>query len=140
MPRRSYTRAQKAALVGEAEVKGVRRTAREHHIPVSTLQAFRTHPDYAQMRTEKREDVAADVWTAFQMGVQRVMQLIPDSDDLQKVATATGIIYDKYALIAGQATSRSEHRDIVSDLDDHERDTLARILREAVEEEADAGD
>lgn len=87
----------------------------------------------AQLRTEKREDVAQDVWTAFQVGVRRVLELIPQTDDLQKVATATGIIYDKYALIAGQATSRSEHRELVEGMDDHERELLGGILREAAE-------
>ena len=128
--RRSYSRRQKLTVVGEAEVIGVRPAARKHHVPPSTLEHWRNTPDMARLRTEKREEVAADVWTAFQVGVRRVLELIPQTDDLQKFATATGIIYDKFALLSGEATERTEHRELLADFDDHERGVVADWLRE----------
>jgi hypothetical protein len=79
-------------------------------------------------------EVAADVWAAFQVGVKRIVELIPKTDDLSKVAIATGIIYDKAALITGQATTRTESRSLVDGMDDHERQALKRMLTEALEE------
>ena len=127
MPR-TVASPRKAAIVGEALVNGVRPTARRHHIAPSTLQRWRDDPTMAQLRAEKREDVAADVWAAFQAGVRRVLELIPQTDDLQKVATATGIIYDKYALISGQATSRSETTSITEGLSENRKRELRDYL------------
>jgi hypothetical protein len=132
--RRTLTLVQKAALVGESEVKGVRPTAREHNVPESSIRVWRADPEFARLRAETREEVAQDVWAAFQVGVKRIVELIPKTDDLSKVAVATGIIYDKAALIAGQATARTESRSLTDGMDDHERAALKRMLTEALEE------
>jgi hypothetical protein len=138
--RRQYTKRQRAEVVGNAEAIGIRPAARKAHVPESTVRRWRESPELAQMRAEKREVVAADVWAAFQMGVRRVMELLPITDDLQKVATAAGIIYDKYALISGGATSRSESRDLPMDFDDHEAKLMRDVLDMAkAEETANAG-
>ena len=138
--RRSYTRSQRAEIVGNAEVIGIRPAARKARVPESTIRHWRVTPEMAQLRAEKREDVAADVWAAFQMGVRRVMELLPLTDDLQKVATAAGIIYDKYALLSGGATSRSESRELPVEFDDHEAKLMRDVLDMAkAEETADAG-
>lgn len=133
-PRRSYTRREKAALVGESEVNGVRRTARNAGVPVSTLESWRTG-QFAQLRTEKREEVAADVWAVFQAGVRRIEELLPVTEDMGKVAVAAGILYDKYALMSGQATTRSETKALTDGLQDHEKEALRRILDEITAEE-----
>ncbi len=126
--RRTYTRRTKLTVVGEAEVIGVRPAARKHRVPESTIRHWRETPDMARLRAEKREDVAADVWTAFQVGVRRVLELIPQTDDLQKVATATGIIYDKFALLSGEATERLEHRELLETFNDGEVEAVEEWL------------
>jgi len=126
-PRRSYTRRQKAALVGQSEVNGVRRTARAAGVPVSTLESWRTGP-FAQLRTQKREEVAADVWAVFQAGVRRIEALLPNTEDMGKVAIATGILYDKFALMSGEPTSRSETKALTDGLNDHEKEALRAVL------------
>lgn len=82
----------------------------------------------AQLRAEKKEEVVGDVWAAFQMGVQRIAELLPVTTDLAKVAVATGVVYDKLALMTGEATARSESRALTEGLSDHERQQLADAL------------
>lgn len=127
------TRTQKAEVVGRAEVIGLRPAAREAGIAPSTLESWRKHPDFARLRTEKKAEVAADVWGAFQTGVRRVAELIGTTEDLSKVAIATGILYDKFALMSGEATSRSESRAVTEGMDDHERAALRALIDGALE-------
>jgi hypothetical protein len=136
MPRRRLTIVQKAALVGEAEVNGVRPTARKHDIPESSIRVWREDPEFARLRAETKDQVAQDVWGAFQLGLKRIVELIPVTTDLQKVSVATAIIYDKFALISGQATSRAESRSLIDDMDDHEKEALNKILADALVDRA----
>jgi len=78
----------------------------------------------ALLRAEKRDQVAADVWASFQIGVRRAADLMAVTTDLAKVAIATGILYDKYALMTGAATTRTESRILGDDLDDDEKQRL----------------
>lgn len=133
---RTYTRRQKATIVGEAEVIGVRPAARKHHVPVSTLEHWRNHGEMAQLRAEKKDEVAADVWAGFQTGVRRIIELMPTTEDIAKVAVATGVLFDKFALMSGEATSRAEHRELTEGMNDHERETLRQILDSVAEVEA----
>ena len=134
--RRSYSRGTKSGAVGLSVVEGTSAAARKTGIPRKTIAYWRDQPEFAELRQQKMEDVAADVWATFQEGVRRVKELIPESDDLAKVATATAIIYDKFALMAGHATTRQESRDIGAELKDHEAALLEDILDAALAESA----
>jgi hypothetical protein len=138
MARRRLTIVQKAALVGEAEVNGVLPTARKHNVPESSIRYWREDPTFAKLREETKEAVAQDVWGAFQLGLKRIVELIPVTTDLQKVSVATAIIYDKFALISGAATSRAESRSLVDGMDDHEREQLKSVLEEALRPKVEA--
>ena len=129
-PRRRYTKRQKAELVGRAEVEGVRPTARAARVPVSTLESWRTRSEFAQMRTEKREEVIADLYAVFQQGVRRIADLLPVTDDMSKVAIATGIIYDKFALMSGQVTARTELLNPTEGMNDGEKQALSDAIDE----------
>lgn len=129
--RRRYTKLQKAAIVGRAEVVGTLPAAEEAGVPESTVRYWREQPAFAELRAQKREDVAADVWAAFQKGVRRVAQLFDTTEDLAKAATAAGILYDKFALMSGQATTRQETKALTEGMDDHERAIIRRLLDEA---------
>jgi transposase-like protein len=135
-PRRTYTKRQKAEIVGQAEVAGVRPASRKAHVPESTIRYWRESEQFAQLRAEKREDVAQDVWAGFQMGVRRIAELMGQTEDMAKVAIATGVLFDKFALMSGEATSRSETRTLIDGMDDHERELLSEVLRRATEVEA----
>jgi len=118
------TQAQKADAVGLSEVIGIRPAARELGVPESSIRTWREQPALAQLRAEKRDEVAADVWAGFQRGVHRTVELMAKTEDLAKVAIATGILYDKYALMSGGATSRTEQRSVTDDLSDDEKQRL----------------
>lgn len=131
--RRRYARGTKAGAVGLSVVEGTSAAARKTGIPRKTIAYWRDQPEFAELRQQKMEDVAADVWATFQEGVRRVKELIPESDDLAKVATATAIIYDKFALMAGHATTRTETADVTAKLNDHETNALEDFVENLLE-------
>lgn len=114
------TKARKAEAVGLSEVIGIRPAARQLNVAESTLRRWRADPDMAQLRAETKDEVAGDMWAGFQLGIRRIVELLPNEKDLKAVAVATGVIYDKYALLTGGATARSEQRDITGTLSDAE--------------------
>ncbi len=93
-----------------------------------TIRHWRERPDMAELRAEKKDDVAQDVWAAFQKGVRRIATLMDTTEDMGKVAVATGILFDKFALMSGEATARTETRALVDGMNDHERELLRTIL------------
>jgi hypothetical protein len=120
--------ARQAEAVGLSEVIGIRPAARQMGVPESTLRHWRDKPEMAQLRAETKDAVAADMWAGFQLGVARIIELLPTEKDLKAVAIATGVIFDKHALLTGGATHRSENRDITGSLSDGE---LIAAVREA---------
>jgi len=122
------TKARKAEAVGLSEVIGIRPAARQLNVAESTLRRWRADPEMAQLRAETKDEVAGDMWAGFQLGIRRIVELLPDEKDLKAVAVATGVIYDKYALLTGGATARSEQRDITGTISDAE---LVAAVREA---------
>ncbi len=122
-----------AHAVGLAESVGVMAASRKTGIPESTIRRFRERPDMALLRAENAEEVALDVFAGFQVGVRRVIELLPETTDVSKVAVAAGILYDKYALMSGMATGRTEHRELLDGMDDHEREALSALLRDVAE-------
>lgn len=115
--RRRYTKREKAEAIGIAIVEGQTAAAEKTGTPLTTLNAWWHSAEFVELRTKSNEDVAHDMWAVVQRGIQRIAELIPQTDDIAKVAIATGTVYDKRALLTGDATSRSEHRDIADDPD-----------------------
>lgn len=126
--RRRYTKQEKAEAVAKAAVTSTEAAAEELGIPRRTLGYWTTLPEFAELRQKTREGVADMFWAAIQIGVDQVAQgLLNPEAPLRDKATALGILYDKHALMTGEATSRSEHRDI-ADVDADAARALARRL------------
>lgn len=134
--RRRYSRKQRAEAVGLSVVAGRAEAVRRTGIPESTLRYWEEDPEFAELRARKKDDVALEVWAAFQTGVRRIVELVPLTDDMTKVATATGILFDKYALMTGHATERTESRDLTATFDDGEREAMERFLHDLAQEHA----
>ena len=117
-----------AEAVGLSEVIGIRPAARQMGVPESTLRRWRDKPEMARLRAETKDAVAEDIWAGFQVGLARIVDLIPQEKDLKAVAIATGVLFDKHALLTGGATTRSENRDITGSLPDED---IIAALREA---------
>lgn len=63
--------------------------------------------------------------------IREVRYPIAPAGAVQNYATSVGILIDKYRLEVGEATTRSESRDITSDLTDDELDAAIREAEEA---------
>jgi hypothetical protein len=116
MARRRYTKADQARVVALAEMKGQTVAAEETGIPLTTINQWYHRPEYVDMRTKTREDVAEQFWQAIQIGLKAVVEGISDGK-LSEKAIALGVLYDKYALMTGGATGRTESREL-NDLPD----------------------
>lgn len=116
--RRRYTAKQKAAAVATATLSSVEAASESTGIPRRTIGYWMDKPEFAALRHKTRDAVADEFWTTIQVGLHRIADLIPQTDDLQKVSVATGILYDKHALLTGSATSRTESRDLTGSLSD----------------------
>lgn len=125
--RRRYTKRQKAEVVGRAIATSNLATSEATGVPESTIRYWRQLPDFAILRDKTRDDVAAEMWSAIQIGLEEVAKGLRGDAPLRDKATALGILYDKHALLTGEATTRSEHRDI-TDADDAGLDTLEQVL------------
>lgn len=118
--RRRYTAKQRAVAVGIAALSNVEAAAAETGIPRTTIDYWMDKPEFVGLRNKTRDQVADEFWSTIQLGVKRIAALIPETDDLQKVSVATGILYDKHALLTGGATGRTESRDLTGTLSDRE--------------------
>jgi hypothetical protein len=116
---------------------GVPATAEAMGIPETTIRYWLDDPAFVALREKTREEVADRMWAAIQVGVDEIAKGLRDPDaPLRDKATATGILYDKHALLTGGATTRSESRDITGSLTDGE---LIAAVREAQRITGDGG-
>lgn len=129
--RRRYSTRTKARAVGIALVEGVTEAERQTDIPKQTIDYWlRQDERFGHLRTRAREEVAEDFWTGIQIGLEEVSKGLRSDAPLKDKAAALGVLYDRFALLSGQATQRTENRDLASEFDDHER----KALRDAIDE------
>lgn len=125
MPRKYRSATEKAKAVGIAVVTGVTEAERQTGIPKESIQRWLAHPATAQLRTRAREDVAAGMWAGVQVGLQAVVEGLRSPEaPLRDKATALGILYDRFALMSGEATSRTESKALTDDISPDERQRL----------------
>lgn len=119
--RRSYTKTEKARVVADALNSSTKAAADRAGINESTVRYWLDDPEFATLRDKSRDAVAAEFWTAIQVGIREVTKGLKDPDaGLRDKAVALGVIYDKHALLTGGATNRSESRDITGTISDAE--------------------
>jgi hypothetical protein len=124
-----YTRQEKTEAVAEASVTSIEAAAKKRGIPQTTLGYWMRHPQFAELRDKTRDQVAEQFWATIQLGLEAVATDLADGRaPLRDKATALGILYDKYALLTGAATARTESRDLTGTLPDAD---LIAALREA---------
>jgi hypothetical protein len=126
--RRRYTPKQKAEAVGLAVVHGATETERRTGIRESTIRYWVNRPEFASLRDKSRDQVAAEMWSVIQVGVSEIAKGIQGDAPLRDKVVAVGVLYDKFALLTGSATARTESRDITGTLSDAD---LIAIVREA---------
>lgn len=124
--RRKYTARTRARAVGIAVVDGVTAAGRATGIPKTTIQQWIDLPEYVHLRTTTREKVLEQMWIGIQVGIRELTAGLSGDAMLHHKADALRTLTDRYALLAGEATSRTENREL-HDSPDHE-------LREGVRE------
>ena len=112
MPRRRYTAKERANAAGIAIVEGVTQAERDTGIPKETIHYWLDKPEFAHLRTKTRDEVAAQLWAAIQIGIKEVAKGIVGDAPLRDKSVALGILYDKHALMTGGATGRTENREL----------------------------
>lgn len=109
--RRRYTRAQKAEAVGLATMVGVSEAERVSGIPKTTIQYWTESPDFVQLRTRAQDEFILDMWVGLQVGATEIVKGFLSDAPLRDKAVAWKELGDRYALLTGQATARTEHVD-----------------------------
>jgi tetrahydromethanopterin S-methyltransferase subunit G len=130
--RRRYTKRQKAGVVTAALASSVTAAADQTGVPRTTIQYWMDAPEFVQLRQKTREDLAEESRVLAHKALGEITRRIGEFEP-RDLAILYGVLTDKAQLLAGQATARTEHRELSDELDDHEREALTRILREAVE-------
>lgn len=133
--RRRYSRKTKLSAVMAADMVGVVAASEQAGVPESTIRYWAHKPEFAEYRAKAREDMAEEVGIVAHLAWQRVAEALragtlEPRDALFAADKATTL----YQLVTGEATARSETRDVTDTLDDHERDALRKVLDEVMAE------
>lgn len=130
--RRRYTARERAKAVGIATVDGVTAAERVTGIPKTTIDYWLDKPEFVHLRTTARETVVQQLWVGVQVGVEELTKGLRSEAPVHQKAAAFEALAERYALLNGEPTSRTESRALTAGLDDHEREQLRAVLREAV--------
>jgi len=118
MARRRYTAKERATAAGIAVVEGLTIAHEKTGIPLTTIDYWMDRPEFVELRTKTRDQVADQMWAGIQVGLREVVAGLSGDAPLRDKSVALGILYDKHALLTGGATARSESRDISGTLSD----------------------
>ena len=127
--RRRYTAKQRALAVGIATVDGVTAAERETGIPKETIQYWTHKPEFAQLRTTARETVIEQLWIGIQVGIEVLTAGLKSDAPLNHKADALRTLAERYALLNGEATTRTENRELHDKSDDELRDGVREAER-----------
>lgn len=119
-----YPTKDRARAVGIALVDGVPAASQATGIPVRTIYDWKESPEFAELRTRNKDAVTGEWWAGVQLAFRRTIELLGQTEDPVKAATAGAIMFDKTALARGEATMRSETRTWTDNLSDDEKGRL----------------
>lgn len=136
-PRRRYTKRQKATAIMAAEMTTVAAAAKQTKVPDSTLRQWVNDPRYAKLRAKTREELAEEMRVLAGLAVKALVEKVSRGEvEPRDLVIMLGVAIDKGQLLSGQATSRTEHRDLLSGLPDDESERLASAIDEWLKETA----
>lgn len=136
---RKYDRKTKLAVVMAADMVGVVQAEKQSGIPESTIRYWMEKPEFAEFRAKTREDLEAEVSLVAHLALRRVAQTIDTMeprDALFAMEKATTLML----LTRGEATTRTETKDITHDLDNETRQKLTAWIDRRVDTDAGATD
>lgn len=110
--------AEKGKAVGIALMTSAEEASRQTGIPGRTIREWVESPEFAELRQTPREEVGEAMWVAIQEAVHELRKgLVNPKAYLRDKVAAFDSLVDKRALIIGEATSRTESKDISGDID-----------------------
>ena len=128
-PRRRYTHAEKATAILAAAASSKVAASEATGIPRKTIAYWLDKPEYARLRQNAREEMAAEARVVARQAWRALSEAIERGDmEPRDLVFAVGVAVDKAQLLAGQATSRTETKDLTGGLTDHEREQLRDVL------------
>lgn len=134
---RKYTKKQKLSVVLAAEMVGVTEAARQAGVPQQTVSYWLDDPKLGEFRSKAREDMAEEAKMVAHLAWRRVAELIPEMDP-RDATFAAEKASEYYQLLTGEATSRTESRELLSGFDDGEKEAAAGWLLKVARERLDA--
>lgn len=125
---RRYTKKVKLAAVVAAEMGSLTQASEQTGIPLSTIAYWTHRPEFAEIRSKTREDLSDEIKLVAHLAWKRIAESLREGtmeprDAIFAAEKATSL----QLLMSGDATSRTESRDISGTLTDSE-------VREAIRE------
>jgi hypothetical protein len=108
--------ADRTRALGIAVVDGAAAASQQTGIPENTIRTWMETPEFVVLRERTKEAVTGEWWGFVQEAFRRSVRLLDETEDPVKAATTGAIIFDKMALASGDATSRTESRNISDDI------------------------
>jgi len=118
----------KAEVAALASVVGVTEAERQTGIAKETIHYWLKDPEFARLRTTAREQVVEQFWAGIQIGTRAVLEGLESNAPLRDKALALATLVDRYALLNGEATARTETKALTDDLSDDEKQRLRQWI------------
>ncbi len=135
--RRRYAKREKLAAVMAAEMGSLTQASEQTGIPLSTIAYWTHRPEFAEVRSKTREDLGEEIKMVAHLAWTRIAEALRDGsmeprDAIFAAEKATSL----QLLMSGDATARTETRDISGTLSDGD---IREAIREAGRLTAPAG-
>jgi transposase-like protein len=130
---RRYDKKQKLSVVMAAEISGVTATAEATGIPHQTISYWMERPEFSEIRRKTREDLAEEIKAVSHLAWQRTAEALQAGTmEPRDVLFAAEKATTLELLMSGEATGRTETRNLAEGFDDHELATLRRYIQRDV--------
>jgi hypothetical protein len=119
----------RATAITLAQAKGTKTASAETGIPERTIGDWLSDPRYAELRAKTRDDIAEQSKVIAQLaGGEIASRIRAGGFKDTALVMAFGVAIDKLQLLSGEATARTEVRDLGRELSDEElRAELRRV-------------
>src|SRR5438094_565412 len=107
---------EKVTAVIASEITTIKAAAKKFGVPERTLRHWREDPELAELAAKTREDMAEGALALAQATMSEIRRRLPEFEP-RDLAILFGVLIDKGQLLNGEATSRSEHRELLNGFD-----------------------
>lgn len=128
----------RAKAVSLALVTGAAEASRQTGIPERSIRVWMDNPEFAELRTKTREELSEGFKALAHLSMTRLLEQVRAGlVEPRDLTILLGVATDKHLLLTGEATTRTESKDITHDLDDHEAEVFGEVVRAELARRAD---